>query len=123
MKQRTRQGGGSVANGAAGGLFFAAVLLVFSLLGRMELTAVNAELSLVKDEIRLLEEENEKLQRGLVVYTDLEAAEKYALEELGLQRRQSGQIHYEEHTEADRVMILYVEGCDRFRRWWETCFR
>ena len=99
------------------------MLLVFSLLGRMELTAVNAELALVRDEISLLEEEREELQKAFGIYTDLEAAEKYALEELGLQRRQWEQIRYEERVEPDRVTILYVERRDRLRRWWETCFR
>lgn len=99
------------------------MLLVFSLLGRMELTAVNAELAAVRDEIRLLEEEREELQKAFGVYVDLEAAEKYAVEELGLQRRQSGQIRYEDEIRPDRVTILQIEGRDRLRRWWETCFR
>ena len=89
----------------------------------MELTAVNAELALARDEISLLEEERKELQMASGIYVDLEAAEKYALEELGLQRRQWDQIRYKEQIEADRVTIMYVERRDRFRRWWETCFR
>jgi len=99
------------------------VLLVLSLLGRMELTALNAELALAREEISLLEEEHEELQMAFGIYTDLEAAEKYALEELGLQRRQWDQICYEERIEPDRATVLYVEPRDRLRCWWETCFR
>ena len=99
------------------------MLLVLSLLARTELTAVNAELAASRDEIRLLENEREELQRSYGIYIDLEAAERYALEGLGLQRRQSGQIRYEEETRPDRVTILYVEGRDRLWYWWETCFR
>ena len=98
------------------------MLLVLSLLGRTELTAVNAELAAVRDEIRLLEEEREELQKAFGVYIDLEAAECYAVEELGLQRPRSGQIRYEAQPKPDRVTILYVEGRDRLRHWWETCF-
>ena len=122
MKRLMQQGSGGAAQGAAGGFFFAAVLLVLSLLGRMELTAVNAELALARDEISLLEEERKELQMASGIYVDLEAAEKYALEELGLQRCQWEQIRYEERTEPDRVTILYVERRDLLRRWWEACF-
>ena len=89
----------------------------------MELTALNAELTLVRDEISLLEEEREELLLAFGIYTDLEAAEKYALEELGLQRRQWDQIRYVERIEPDRARVLYVEPRDRLRRRWETCFR
>ena len=99
------------------------MLLVLSLLGRTELTAVNAELAAVRDEIRLLEEEREELQKALGAYVDLETAERYAVEELGLQRRQSGQIRYVDEPRPDRVTIVQMEGRDRLRRWWETCFR
>lgn len=98
------------------------MLLVLSLLGRTELTALTAELALVRDEIDLLEEEKEELQLAFGSCMDLEAAEKYALEELGLQRCQWEQIRYEERTEPDRVTILYVERRDLLRRWWEACF-
>ena len=91
------------------------MLLVLSLLGRMELTAVNAELAGTREEIRLLEEEREKLRLYSGIYVDLEAAERYAVDELGLQRRQSGKIRYEESGHEDRVTILKIERRDLLR--------
>lgn len=88
----------------------------------MELTAVSAELAAGREEIRLLEEESEELRRAAGIYVDLEQVERYAVEELGLQRPRYGQIRYEDKERSDVVTVLYVERRDRLRRRWETCF-
>ncbi|MBQ5405889.1 MAG: hypothetical protein IIU18_04585 [Oscillospiraceae bacterium] len=70
----------------------AAMMLVLSLLCSIRLAAVN-------DRAAKLEKENEALEREIAVMTaraesrlSLEALERYAVEELGLQRCTPGQI-------------------------------
>lgn len=83
---------------------------------------MSSELAAHREEIRELEEEREELQKACGVYVDLEQAESYAVDELGLQRPRGSQIRYEETVRQDRVTILYVERRDILRYWWETCF-
>ncbi len=100
----------SFAPGAVIGFVFAAALLVASLLGRMELTRVDDELSARATEIRALEEEQTRLQVAYGGVVDLSAVEQYATAELGMRRPESGQITYVETVRPDRVTVLHRDG-------------
>lgn len=78
---------------------FSAVLLVLCMLCSAKLAAVNdvaAELSLKAE---ALEEENRLLYVSYEKSIDLESLEKYATEQLGMQRCSPGQIIYVEYTD------------------------
>lgn len=89
-------------------LVFAGVLLVLSLLGRMELTAVNEALSECAQEVERLEEENTKLHIAYRSLIDLEAIEKQATEVYGMIQPAGGSLPGAEDR-PDRVTVFQPE--------------
>ena len=64
-----------------------------------ELAAVNDEAARLQAQVSQLEEENRLLYVSAENSIDLESLEKYALEQLGMQRCSPGQIMYIEYTD------------------------
>jgi len=73
---------------------FSFLLLVAALLGSIELAAVNEELNTLEQGLKELKDENRILQAKLETSMSLEELERYATEELGMQRMNPGQIIY-----------------------------
>lgn len=73
---------------------FSFLLLVAALLGSIELAAVNEELTALERDLKSLKEENRVLQAEYETSMSLEELERYATEELGMQRMSPGQIIY-----------------------------
>ena len=101
-------------------LTFTALLLVFSLLGRTELTAVNDELYAETAKVRALEEEQDKLQIAYSGTVDLTAVEQYAVDELGMTRSLPEQSAETEDQAPDKVTVLTTEGAAAVAEWTET---
>ena len=98
----------SIAAGGILGGVFAAVLVILSLLGRIELTALTEELEGIREEKRILEEEYDRLQIRFSGLLDLESLERRATEELGMQRPGPEQVSGEEGA-PDRL-VVFAEG-------------
>jgi uncharacterized membrane protein (DUF106 family) len=75
-------------------LSFSLAMLVAALLGSIELAAINEELTDKESQLKTLKEENRILQAQYESSLSLEALERYAVEELGMQRLSPGQIIY-----------------------------
>ncbi len=102
------------------GLAFTALLLVLSLLGRTELTAVNDELFAETAKVRALEEEQDKLQLAYSGTVDLSAVEQYAVGELGMTRSLPEQPAEAGNQAPDKVTVLKTEGAAAVAEWTET---
>lgn len=81
------------------GAIFSAVLLVMSLLCAIELAAVNDRAAAFEKETERLKTENQILLTQCENSMSLEELERYAIDELGMQRPAPGQIRYIELTE------------------------
>lgn len=77
---------------------FSAVLLVLSLLCAVETAAVNDRAAALKKENERLKTENQILQARLDNSLSIAELERRALEELGMQRPNTGQIQTIEYT-------------------------
>ena len=77
---------------------FSAVLLVLSLLCAVETAAVNDRAAALKKENERLKTENQILQARLDNSLSIAELERRALEELGMQRPNPGQIQTIEYT-------------------------
>lgn len=73
---------------------FSALLLIASLLGYIELAAINEKLASTETEIKALKEEYQILQARYENSLSLSELEQYAINELGMQRLSPGQIIY-----------------------------
>ena len=80
-------------------IVFSALTLVLCMLFSAELAAVNDEAARLQAQVSQLEEENRLLYVSAENSIDLESLEKYALEQLGMQRCSPGQIMYIEYTD------------------------
>ena len=80
---------------------FSAVILVMCMLSSANLAAVNDEAAMLQSEVDALEEENRMLFVKFENSIDLESLEKYAVEQLGMQRCSPGQIMYIEYTDGN----------------------
>jgi hypothetical protein len=69
-------------------------MLVAALMGSIELAAINEELTDKESQLETLKEENRILQAQYESSLSLEELERYAIEELGMQRLSPGQIIY-----------------------------
>ncbi len=76
------------------GFCFSAALLVLSLLCSIKLAAVNDTAARLEKEVNALQEENARLRAACETSLSLEEIERYAREELGMQRCMPGQILY-----------------------------
>ena len=77
------------------------MILVMCMLSSANLAAVNDEAAMLQSEVDALEEENRMLFVKFENSIDLESLEKYAVEQLGMQRCSPGQIMYIEYTDGN----------------------
>lgn len=80
---------------------FSALILVLCMLSSANLAAVNDEAARLQSEVDALKEENRALFVKYENSIDLESLEKYAVEQLGMQRCSPGQIMYMEYTDGN----------------------
>lgn len=73
---------------------FSLCLLVGALMGSIKLAELNEELTALEQELTELKEENHILQAKNESSLSLEELERYATEELGMQRLKPSQIFY-----------------------------
>lgn len=73
---------------------FSFLLLVAALLGSIELASVNEELTTLERELKTLKEESRILRAEYESSLSLAELERYAIDELGMQRVNPGQIIY-----------------------------
>ena len=78
------------------GFCFSAALLILSLLTSIKLAAVNDTAARLEKEVARLKNENEILRAEYENSLSLEEIERYAIEELGMQRCFPNQIIYVE---------------------------
>lgn len=76
-------------------------MLVLCMLSSANLAAVNDNAARLQSEVNALEEENRVLFVKYENSIDLESLEKYAVEQLGMQRCTPGQIVYIEYTDGN----------------------
>lgn len=76
-------------------------MLVLCMLSSANLAAVNDNAARLQSEVNALEEENRVLFVKYENSIDLESLEKYAVEQLGMQRCSPGQIVYIEYTDGN----------------------
>lgn len=73
---------------------FSLLLLVGTLMGSIELAAMNEELTALEQELSELKNDKRILQAGYESSLSLEELERYAKEELGMQTLKPSQIFY-----------------------------
>ena len=83
-------------------LLFSAVIVVLSLLASAKLAEVEDRSEKLKKETALLEQRNRLLQAQCENLVSIEDLERYAIEQLGMQRLSPGQVFY---LETDDVVI------------------
>ena len=81
---------------------FSAVLLVMSLLGAVQLAALSDAASDLEQQVQTLKQENQSLRVAYETALSLDEIERYAAEELGMQRCSPGQIIYVSAEEGER---------------------
>lgn len=100
---RTRQ---SVAPGALIGFACAAVLLVFSLMARIQLTAVTNDAVALESSLAELETEQARLLIAYESAFNLAEIEGYATSVLGMQRPREEQVIYLNSSVPDKAVVL-----------------
>ncbi len=105
-KVRTRQ---SVSPGAILGFAVAAVLLVFTLMAKIQLTQITDQA--VKLEEKLVELKNEKARLEIEYEGafNLKEIEEYAIRGLGMQRPREEQIFYLQSSVPDKAVVMEEE--------------
>lgn len=102
----TRQ---TVSPGAVLGFAVAAVLLVFTLMAKIQLTQITDQA--VKLEERLVELKNEKARLEIEYEGafNLKEIEEYAISGLGMQRPREDQIYYLQNSVPDKAVVMEEE--------------
>lgn len=96
------------------GYAVAAVLLVFSLIARVQLVTVADETIQLENQLTELQTENKKLQIAYESAFNLTEIEDYAITMLGMQQPRSDQVFYVNGTSADRAEIM-IEQTDEMK--------
>jgi len=100
---RVRQ---SVAPTALVGFACAAVMLVFSLMAQVQLTAVSNETVRLQSQLSELQVEQVRLLISYESAFNLTEIEEYAIEKLGMQKPRNDQVFYVEGAASDKAVIL-----------------
>ena len=82
------------------GFAIAAVLIVVSLVARVQLSQASAEVSALEDQYTQLQEQQTRLR---IDYTEIE---DYAIHELGMQKPRSDQLYYISSDATDTAVVL-----------------
>ncbi|HNX99879.1 MAG TPA: cell division protein FtsL [Oscillospiraceae bacterium] len=99
----TRQ---SISPLALFGFAAAAVLLVFSLMARVQFTQVSAETAKLESQLTELNGEQSKLTIAYESALNLTDIENYAINTLGMQKPRADQVHYVSSSAQDKAEIL-----------------
>ncbi|HHU23328.1 MAG TPA: hypothetical protein GXZ52_07965 [Clostridiales bacterium] len=89
-----------------------AVLLVFSLMFRIQLTQVTDETVQLNQRFEELKAENAKLLIQYESAFNLTEIEEYAINDLGMQKPRSDQIYYVDSSAPDKAVVLQEETED-----------
>ena len=100
--------GQAIAPGAIVGFMCVAVLLIFTLLAQVKLTAVTNEMVSMYDQIDELELKQSRLRIAYESAFNLSEIEDYATHRLGMQRPRSDQIYYINGSAPDKAEILHA---------------
>ncbi|MGI5936569.1 MAG: hypothetical protein ACOX7I_07195 [Oscillospiraceae bacterium] len=106
---RTKQ---AVAPFAIIGAACVAVLLVFTLFFRIQLTQVTDETVQLNEKLEELKAENAKLLIQYESAFNLNEIEDYAINVLGMQKPRSDQIYYVDSSAPDKAVVLQEEAKD-----------
>jgi cell division protein FtsL len=96
----------AVAPAAVVGFGIAAVLLVFSLMGRVQLVMASDEASALSAQLSELREDQSRLLISYESTFDLNEVEEYAKNTLGMQKAQSDQVYYIGGDTPDKAVVL-----------------
>jgi len=99
----------AIAPTAILGFALAAVLLVFSLFARAQLSQVSLQVVELQSQLTQLETEKQKLLIEYEYAFNLAEIEDYALRELGMQQPYSDQMYYINSGTPDRAEIIVPE--------------
>ncbi len=103
---RTRQG---ISPVAILGSAFAAALLIFSLMARIELVGTTNDIVVLEQQLEELNETRAKLEIGYESAFNLAEIEEYAVGTLGMQKPRSDQIYYISGSTGDRAVTVARE--------------
>jgi len=89
------------------GFAIAAVLIVISLVARVQLSQASAEVSALEDQYAELQEQQTRLRIDYESAFNLTEIEDYAIHELGMQKPRSDQLYYISSSDAaDTAVVL-----------------
>ena len=89
------------------GFAIAAVLIVISLVARVQLSQTSAEVSALEDQYAQLQEDQTRLRIDYESAFNLTEIEDYAIHELGMQKPRSDQLYYISSSDAkDTAVVL-----------------
>ena len=89
------------------GFAIAAVLIVISLVARVQLSQASAEVSALEDQYAELQEQQTRLRIDYESAFNLTEIEDYAIHELGMQKPHSDQLYYISSSDAaDTAVVL-----------------
>ncbi|MEG1632444.1 MAG: hypothetical protein RR314_00175 [Oscillospiraceae bacterium] len=94
------------------GCAIAAVLLIFSLLARVQLTKASDQCVALEQSLAELQETNTKLLIAHESTFNMTEIEDYAVNTLGMQKPRSDQLHYITGSAEDRAVVLGETGAD-----------
>ena len=97
----------AIAPMAVLGFAIAAVLIVFSLVARVQLSQASAQVSALEDQYAELQEQQTRLRIDYESAFNLTEIEDYAIHELGMQKPRSDQLYYISSSDAaDTAVVL-----------------
>lgn len=89
------------------GFAIAAVLIIVSLVARVQLSQASAEVSTLEDQYTELQEQQTRLRIDYESAFNLTEIEDYAIHELGMQKPRSDQLYYISSSDAaDTAVVL-----------------
>ncbi len=89
------------------GFAIAAVLIIISLVARVQLSQTSAEVSTLEDQYTELQEQQTRLRIDYESAFNLTEIEDYAIHELGMQKPRSDQLYYISSSDAtDTAVVL-----------------
>ena len=96
----------AIAPMAVLGFAIAAVLIVVSLVARVQLSQASAEVSALEDQYTQLQEQQTRLRIDYESAFNLTEIEDYAIHELGMQKPRSDQLYYISSDATDTAVVL-----------------
>lgn len=96
------------------GLMIAAFVFVISIMAQAQLVAISSESVALQQELKALEERQDKL---LITYEsafNMSDIEDYAMKSLGMQKPQADQIIYIDTSAADKAIVIADETGESF---------